>query len=83
MHSVGLRAMGRVMNRVMASIDTSSPSAARQVRREIEKIAPICHWTRGSWDQLGGMRWNELQNIPVHVKMLSNLLVRHYLEAED
>ena len=27
------------------------------------------------------MRWNELQNVPAHVKMLSNLLVRHYLQA--
>jgi DGQHR domain-containing protein len=82
MHSVGLRAMGRLMNRVMASIDVSSPAAAREVKREVEKIASICHWTRGSWDQLDGMRWNELQNVPAHVKMLSNLLVRHYLEAE-
>jgi len=82
MHSVGLRAMGRLMNRVMASIDVSAPGAARHVKRELEKVAPICRWTRGAWEQLEGMRWNELQNVPSHVKMLSNLLVRHYLEAE-
>lgn len=83
MHSVGLRAMGRLMNRVMASVDPHSPSAARHVRRELEKIAPICHWTRGSWEQLGGLRWNELQNVPAHVRMLSNLLVRQYVEGQN
>lgn len=83
MHSVGLRAMGRLMNRVMASVDPHSPSAARHVRRELEKIAPICHWTRGSWEQLGGLRWNELQNVPGHVRMLSNLLVRQYVEGQN
>lgn len=82
MHSVGLRAMGRLMNRVMASIDPHSPAAGRYARRELEKIAPICHWTHGSWDALG-LRWNELQNIPAHVRMLSNLLVRRYVEGQS
>lgn len=82
MHSAGLRAMGRLMNRVMASVDPSSPHAARQVKRELEKVAPVCRWTRGSWEELGGMRWNELQNVPAHVRMLSNLLVRAYVEGQ-
>jgi DGQHR domain-containing protein len=82
MHSVGLRAMGRLMNRLMASVDPTSPQAARQVRRELERIAPVCHWTQGSWVELGGLRWNELQNVPAHVRMLSNLLVRTYVEGQ-
>jgi DGQHR domain-containing protein len=81
MHSAGLRAMGRLMNRVMASVDASSPQAVRHTRRELEKVSSACHWTRGTWDELGGLRWNELQNIPSHVRMLSNLLVRRYVEA--
>jgi len=79
MHSVGLRAMGRLMNRVMASVDPTSPHASRQVRRELERVAPICRWTRGSWEGLDGMRWNEVQNLPAHVRKLSNLLIRRYL----
>jgi DGQHR domain-containing protein len=82
MHTVGLRAMGRLMNRLMASVDPTSSQASRQVRRELERVASVCHWTRGSWDQLGGLRWNDLQNVPAHVRMLSNLLVRCYLEAQ-
>lgn len=81
MHSVGLRAMGRLMNRLMASVDPHSPSASRHVRRELERIAPICRWTRGSWDELG-LRWNELQNVPAHTRMLSSLLVRQYVENQ-
>jgi len=82
MHSAGLRAMGRLMNRVMATVDVASPRAASQVRRELEKVAPICRWTRGSWEQLDGLRWNELQNVPAHVRMLSNLLVRQYVGGQ-
>lgn len=82
MHSVGLRAMGRLMNRVTAGIDVTSPHAARQVRRELERIAPLCRWTHGSWEGLGGLRWNELQNVPAHVRMLSSLLVREYVQAQ-
>lgn len=80
MHSVGLRAMGRLMNRLMPSVDPQSPRAERQVKRELERIAPLCRWTRGSWEDFG-LRWNELQNVPAHVRMLSGLLVRHYVEA--
>lgn len=81
MHSVGLRAMGRLMNRLMAGIDAQSPRAERQVRSELEKIAPMCRWTRGSWEDLG-LRWNELQNVPAHVRTISNLIVRRYTESQ-
>lgn len=82
MHSVGLRAMGRLMNRLMASVDPHSPQAVRLVRRELERVAPVCRWTGGSWDEFG-LRWNELQNVPSHVRMLSSLLVRQYVEAQS
>lgn len=82
MHSVGLRSMGRLMNRLMASIDAQSPRAERQVKAELEKIAPLCCWTRGSWEGLG-LRWNELQNVPAHVRMLSGFLVRQYVEGRE
>ena len=51
------------------------------LERELAKVAPHCHWTRGRWKELGDLAWNELQNVPRHVGMLSNLLVRTYLHA--
>jgi len=79
MHSVGLRAMGRLMDRVMSGVDPEQPKAARLVRQHLGRIAPICHWTAGRWEEAGGLRWNELQNVPSHFRMLSNALVRSYI----
>lgn len=81
MHSAGLRAMGRLMDRVMASINPSEPRIAALVRRELGKIRPICRWTSGSWEEMGGLRWNEIQNVPSHVRMLSNVLIRAHLSS--
>jgi len=81
MHGVGIRSMGKLMDRIMASIATDSPRAVAQTRRELERIRPHCHWTSGTWDDLNGARWNELQNLPHHIKMLSNHLARVYIGA--
>lgn len=81
MHGVGIRAMGRLMDRVMLMIDAEHPKAYLRVRRELEQIHPVCHWTEGVWDGLNGLRWNELQNITKHHRALSNLLIRTYIGA--
>jgi len=83
MHSVGLRAMGRLMDRVMNGVHPDIPQPRRLVRRYLDRIAPICHWTSGRWEDLGGLRWNELQNVPSHFRMLSNLLVRSYVWGDS
>jgi hypothetical protein len=80
MHGVGIRAMGKLMDRIMSSIDARTKDAPRLVRRELSLIEPVCRWTSGDWSELGGMRWNELQNLHKHLSMLSNLLIRAYLD---
>jgi DGQHR domain-containing protein len=82
MHSGGLSAMGRLMDRIMMSIDPRSVDAARRVRRELRKIAPLCRWTSGVWEDLGHLRWCDFQNVPSQVRMVSDYLVRAYLEAD-
>jgi len=42
----------------------------------------VCRWTEGSWDELGGLKWNEVQNVPRHINLLANVLVRAYLKAK-
>lgn len=81
MHGVGIRAMGRLMDRVMLMIDPEHPKAYARVRRELELIRPVCHWTEGTWDGLNGLPWNELENTAKHHKALSNLLIRTYIGA--
>ncbi|MET3962806.1 DGQHR domain-containing protein [Marmoricola sp. OAE513] len=78
MGGVGIRAMGRLMDRVMAHVDPAASDAAEQARAELALIADQCRWTAGTWEDLG-MVWNDLQNTPRHISALSNFLVRAYL----
>ncbi|GAB3446536.1 hypothetical protein GCM10027517_28920 [Phycicoccus ginsengisoli] len=82
MGGAGIRAMGRLMERVMAHVDVESPSAHTETMAELARIAPDCHWTQGTWQQLG-LPWNEIQNTPRHISALSNLLVREYIASRS
>lgn len=78
MGGVGIRAMGRLMDRVMAQIDPADPLAAEQAHHEVSRVARHCHWTSGTWTELG-LAWDDLQNVPKHISALSNFLARAYL----
>lgn len=78
MHGVGIRAMGRLMDRVMTHVRDDDPKARSAAAAEIALIAEHCAWTEGSWAALG-LAWNDLQNTPRHISALSNFLVRTYL----
>ena len=80
MHGAGLRAMGRVMDRMMGSVNPHDRKTQIRVKRQLRLLRPVCKWTYGVWDELGGMKWNEIQNVPSHVRMLSNYLLRVHLQ---
>jgi DGQHR domain-containing protein len=79
MHGTGLRAMGRLMDRIMGGLDVSDHRTSKVVRQELARLRPLCRWTSGEWDAPVGLRWNEVQNVPSHLRALSNYLVRSYL----
>jgi DGQHR domain-containing protein len=81
MHGVGIRAMGKLMDRVMSTIDVNHPRVHQLVKNELERIKPVCRWTSGVWEELGDLPWNALQNLPSHVRMLTNLLLRTYISS--
>ncbi len=83
MHGAGIRAMGRLMDRIMSSLNVRSAAAPRQVQAELLTIKPHCRWTSGEWEDLGGMAWKEVQNIPRHIQMLSNVLIRLYVSGRS
>jgi DGQHR domain-containing protein len=74
MHSAGIEAMGVLMDRVYARHSGKSDEY-QAIKRDLEKMARYCHWTEGRWDDLG-LEWNEIQNIPKHIRSLSDALVR-------
>ncbi|MCP9784954.1 DGQHR domain-containing protein DpdB [Cyanobium sp. N5-Cardenillas] len=80
LHGVGVRAMGRLMDKIMPMIPIGRHNSIRRVQGELEAVASICKWTTGTWDDLN-LEWNELQNVPRHIHALSNLLIRHYVQA--
>ena len=82
MHGAGIRAMGRLMDRVMAGVNGRSPRAADAAERELRLAAPVCRWTAGAWEGLNDLPWDEVQNTPRHIRLLSNHLVRAYLRAK-
>ncbi|KFA89881.1 DGQHR domain-containing protein DpdB [Archangium violaceum] len=79
MHGAGLCAMGRLMDKVMGSIDLNGARTPQVVRAELARIRPICRWTDGNREELGGLAWNEVQNTPQHIRLLSSTLIRAYL----
>ncbi len=81
MHGVGIRSMSRLMDRVMSTIDPTADDATARVCTELELIADQCAWTEGRWEDLG-IGWNQLQNVPRDIKVLSNFLIRSYLQAK-
>ena len=82
MHGAGLRAMGKLMDRVMSSADVSDPRTPQHLVQELAKLRKVCAWTSGHWgEELGEMKWNELQNVHSHVRMLSSHIVRAFTFA--
>ncbi|MEN6440776.1 MAG: DGQHR domain-containing protein DpdB [Syntrophobacter sp.] len=75
MHSAGIEAMGYLMDRIMSRVLGSS-DVQRQVRESLARIAPFCAWTKGTWQPLG-LRWNEIQNTPRHIRTLADLLIQY------
>jgi DGQHR domain-containing protein len=78
MHGVGIRSMGHLMDRVMGTLNIADSQTPGLVRTQLQRLAGHCHWTAGRWDELD-MRWDQLQNVPKHIQMLSHHLVRLYV----
>ena len=74
MHSAGIQAMGVLMDRIMTRLHGHG-DPRREIQHSLHRLRPQCRWTDGVWEGLG-LRWNEVQNVPKHVRGLSDLLVR-------
>src|SRR6185295_760905 len=63
MHGAGIRAMGRLMDRIMGWHRPADGDLTAYAARELARIAPICRWSGGHWDEID-LAWNEIQNVP-------------------
>lgn len=74
MHSAGIQAMGVLMDRIMTRLH-GHQDPRHEIAQSLRRIRQYCHWTDGTWDGLG-LKWNEIQNVPKHIRGLSDHLVR-------
>ena len=83
MHGAGIASMGFLMDTICDRHRKRRQITSTLFETELESIAPMCSWTSGTWD-FGGNRtfaWNEVQNVPGHIQLLSNYLLQLYLKA--
>ena len=82
MHGAGIVAMGFLMDTIADRHRQASELSSSVFQKDLEPIAGMCRWTEGYWDFGPGtqMKWNELQNVPRHIQLLSNYLLVRYKE---
>ncbi len=79
MHSAGIFSMGILMDKIMNRANSQN-NPESHIRSSLDRIAPHCRWTSGNWEQLG-LRWDEVQQVSRHLKLLSTLMT--HLDYEN
>ncbi|WP_280363537.1 DGQHR domain-containing protein DpdB [Nocardia wallacei] len=77
MHVAGIRAMGRLMDRILGTVDPLREGAPERIREHLALVVPYCRWTTGTWNDIG-YRWNEIEVGTKYFQELSNYLIRTY-----
>jgi DGQHR domain-containing protein len=80
MHGAGIVAMGYLMDAIGERFrDVGSPQEAH-FRQDLLPLVEVCRWTDGYWDFGPGVqrKWNEVQNTPKDIQMLTNYLMVQY-----
>lgn len=79
-HGAGMVAMGFLMDAVYDRVSATGQIDTLFLRNELSLIESMCRWTQGSWAfQERDFAWNEIQNIPRDIEMLSRHLLKAYI----
>jgi DGQHR domain-containing protein len=76
----GIVSLGFVMDAIIDRHRHVGLPRRAQFQADLEPLVPVCCWTGGVWN-FGAERrrkWNELQNTPKEVRLLSNYLTLQY-----
>ena len=80
-HGAGIVALGFIMDAISDRFrDENYIPSIEDFEKNLNTIADVCRWTEGFWDFGPGCqrKWNEVQNTPKDIQMLSNFLVVNY-----
>jgi DGQHR domain-containing protein len=79
MHGAGIVSMGFFMDAICDRFLPRRYPKRHEFAAEVAKIAPACKWTSGHWDFSPlPRRWNDLQNTPRDVQILTDFLLTRY-----
>jgi hypothetical protein len=80
MHGAGVISMGFLMDTIADRHRKQPKLTSKLFQQELEPLRKVCRWTEGYWDFGNGesLKWNELQNVPRHIQMLSSYLLMKY-----
>ncbi len=80
MHGVGITSMGYLMDAIAERYAHLRPPSVEDFEYDLYEIAEVCHWTDGTWrlDTEHHRKWNDLQNTPRDIQLLTNYLLSQY-----
>ena len=78
-HAVGIFAMGSLLDRIANRVDLNAADLEAMFLREIQRIAPQCAWTSGTWP-VANLPWHAFEATSASRKKLSGLLHALYIE---
>lgn len=83
MHGVGIVSLGFVMDAIADEHLPTARPGIQDFAAGLARLAPMCRWTSGYWhfsnDHL--RRWNDLQNTPRDIHLLTDHLLSEYRRA--
>jgi DGQHR domain-containing protein len=83
MHGAGIASMGFIMDAIADPYVPDAIPSKSHFLKDLAMIAPLCRWTEGEWE-FGPdrrRRWNDLQNTPADIQMLTSYLLRAHGRA--
>jgi DGQHR domain-containing protein len=80
MHGVGVTSMGFLMDAIAERYAHLRVPSIEDFEYDLYEIADLCHWTEGTWrlDAEHHRKWNDLQNTPRDIQLLTNYLLGEY-----
>ncbi len=82
MHGAGVVSLGFLMDAISDRIREQVIPSSDAFARDLRPLRDSCRWTSGYWDFGPGAqrKWNEIQNVPKDIQLLSNYLLVQYKE---
>lgn len=80
MHGAGIVSLGFLMDAISERHRNVRIPTMENFKDDLLPLSEICRWTNGYWDfgSNNTRKWNEIQNVPRDIQLLSNYLISQY-----